>query len=78
MPDAIRSSVAEQMEEWRRLQKFSQVFKGSLEYLAHRIHPEAEIINKNMSKILDYADCRRAITGSGIVALEAWIDTLTA
>ena len=77
MPEAIRVSVAEQMEEWRRLQKFSQVFKESLEYLARRVHPEAEFIRHNLSKILDYADCRRAITGSGIVALEAYIDTLT-
>lgn len=76
MPEAIRRSVAEQMEEWRRLQKFSQVFKKSLEYLARRIHPEAELINRKMSKILDYADCRRAITGSGVVALESYIDTL--
>lgn len=78
MPEEIRSSVAEQMEEWRRLQKFSQAFRSSLEYLARRVHPEsAELINKNVSKILDYADCRRAITGSGMVALEEYIDRLT-
>lgn len=77
MPESVRESVAAQMEEWRRLQKFSQAFRESLEYLARRVHPEAELINKNMSKILDYADCRRAITGSGITALEEYIDTLT-
>ena len=77
MPEAIRVSVAEQMEEWRRLQKFSQAFRSSLEYLARRVHPEAELINKNVSKILDYADCRRAITGSGMVALEEYIDRLS-
>ena len=76
MPEEIRVSVAEQMEEWRRLQKFSQAFRSSLEY--RRVHPEsAELINKNVSKILDYADCRRAITGSGITALEEYIDRLT-
>lgn len=77
MPEDIRVSVAEQMEEWRRLQKFSQAFKSTLEYLAARVHPEAELINKKVSKILDYADCRRAITGSGIIALEEYIDRLT-
>lgn len=77
MPEKIRVSVAEQMEEWRRLQKFSQAFRSSLEYLAKRVHPEAELVNKNVSKILDYADCRRAITASGIVALEEYIDMLT-
>lgn len=78
MPEKIRVSVAEQMEEWRRLQKFSQAFRSSLEYLARRVHPEsAELINKNVSKILDYADCRRAITGSGMTALEEYIDHLT-
>jgi len=77
MPEEIRISVAEQMEEWRRLQKFSQAFKSTLEYLAARVHPEAELINKNVSKILDYADCRRAVTGSGIIALEEYIDRLT-
>jgi len=77
MPEEIRVSVAEQMEEWRRLQKFSQAFKSTLEYLAARVHPEAELINKNVSKILDYADCRRAVTGSGIIALEEYIDRLT-
>ena len=65
------------MEEWRRLQKFSQAFRSSLEYLAKRVHPDAELINKKVSKILDYADCRRAVTGSGIAALEAYIDRLT-
>ena len=75
--EEIRVSVAEQMEEWRRLQKFSQAFKSTLEYLAARVHPEAELINKEVSKILDYADCRRAITGSGIIALEEYIDRLT-
>ena len=77
MPEDIRVSVAEQMEEWRRLQKFSQAFKSTLEYLAARVHPEVELINKNVSKILDYADCRRAVTGSGIIALEEYIDRLT-
>ena len=77
MPEEIRISVAEQMEEWRRLQKFSQAFKSTLEYLAARIHPDAELISKKVSKILDYADCRRAITGSGIIALEEYIDKLT-
>ena len=77
MPEPIRVSVAEQMEEWRRLQKFSQAFRSSLEYLAKRVHPEAELVNKNVSRILDYADCRRAITASGIVALEEYIDRLT-
>ena len=78
IPEEIRISVAEQMEEWRRLQKFSQAFRSSLEYLARRVHPEnAELINKNVSKILDYADCRRAVTGSGIVTLEEYIDRLT-
>ncbi|MBQ4077404.1 MAG: dynamin family protein [Mailhella sp.] len=77
LPEEIRVSVAEQMEEWRRLQKFSQAFKSTLEYLAARVHPEAELINKQVSKILDYADCRRAITGSGIIALEEYIDKLT-
>ena len=77
LPEEIRVSVAEQMEEWRRLQKFSQAFKSTLEYLAQRVHPEAELINKQVSKILDYADCRRAITGSGIIALEEYIDRLT-
>ena len=42
------------------------------------MHPEnAELINKNVSKILDYADCRRAVTGSGMVTLEEYIDRLT-
>ncbi|MBQ8173684.1 MAG: hypothetical protein IJ034_07120, partial [Mailhella sp.] len=77
IPEDIRISVAEQMEEWKRLQKFSQAFKSTLEYLAARVHPEAELIDKNVSKILDYADCRRAITGSGIIALEEYIDNLT-
>lgn len=77
LPEEIRVSVAEQMEEWRRLQKFSQAFKSTLEYLAQRVHPDAELINKEVSKILDYADCRRAITGSGIIALEEYIDRLT-
>ena len=77
MPEDIRVSVAEQMEEWRRLQKFSQAFKSTLEYLAARVHPEAVLINKQVSKILDYADCRRAITGSGVIALEEYIDKLT-
>lgn len=77
LPGAIRTSVAEQMEEWKKLQKFSQAFKSTLEYLARRVHPEAELINRNVSRILDYADCRRAITGSGIVALEEYIDSLT-
>ena len=77
IPEEIRVSVAEQMEEWKRLQKFSQAFKSTLEYLASRVHPEAELIDKNVSKILDYADCRRAITGSGIIALEEYIDKLT-
>ena len=77
MPEEIRISIAEQMEEWRRLQKFSQAFRSSLEYLARRVHPEAELINKKVSKILDYADCRRAVTGSGMPALEAYIDHLT-
>ena len=77
MPEKIRVSVAEQMEEWRRLQKFSQAFRSSLEYLAKRVHPEAELVNRNVSKILDYADCRRAITASGIVALEEYMDGLT-
>ena len=77
LPEEVRVSVAEQMEEWRRLQKFSQAFKSTLEYLAARVHPEAELINKKVSKILDYADCRRAITGSGIIALEEYIDRLT-
>ena len=77
IPEEIRVSVAEQMEEWRRLQKFSQAFKSTLEYLAARVHPEAELISKEVSKILDYADCRRAITGSGIIALEEYIDRLT-
>ncbi|MBR5882499.1 MAG: dynamin family protein [Mailhella sp.] len=77
LPEEVRVSVAEQMEEWRRLQKFSQAFKSTLEYLAARVHPEAELINKQVSKILDYADCRRAVTGSGIIALEEYIDRLT-
>lgn len=77
MPESIRVSVAEQMEEWRRLQKFSQAFRSSLEYLAKRVHPEAELINRNVSRILDYADCRRAVTGSGMTALEEYIDQLT-
>ena len=54
-----------------------EAFKSTLEYLAQRVHPEAELINKQVSKILDYADCRRAITGSGIIALEEYIDRLT-
>ena len=78
VPEKIRQSIAEQMEEWRRLQKFSQAFKSTLEYLAQRVHPEESVlINKNLSKILDYADCRRAITGSGIAMLEEYIDKLT-
>lgn len=77
IPQKIRISVAEQLEEWRRLQKFSKAFRSSLEYLAKRVHPEAELLNKKVSKILDYADCRRAITASGIVALEEYIDMLT-
>ena len=78
IPEELRISVAEQMEEWRRLQKFSEAFRSSLEYLARRVHPEnAELINKNVSKILDYADCRRAVTGSGMVTLEEYIDRLT-
>lgn len=77
IPEDIRISVAEQMEEWRRLQKFSEAFKSTLEYLAARVHPEVELINKNVSKILDYADCRRATAGSGIIALEEYIDKLT-
>lgn len=77
IPEKIRVSVAEQMEEWRRLQKFSQAFRSSLEYLAKRVHPDAELINTNVSKILDYADCRRAITGSGMTALEEYIDNLS-
>ena len=76
IPECIRDSVAEQLGEWGRMQKFSQAFKSSLEYLAKRVHPEAELINRNVSKILDYADCRKAITGSGITALEEYIDSL--
>ncbi len=76
MPEHIRTSVAEQLEEWRRLQNFSQAYKHSLEYLAKRVHPEVKFIKRNLSRILDYADCRRAIVGSGIVALEAYIDAL--
>jgi hypothetical protein len=78
MPEAIRTSIAEQMEEWERMRKFSSAFKSSLEYLARRVHPEAELINKKVSKILDYADCRKAITGSGIAALEEYLDGLEA
>ena len=76
MPETIRESVAAQMDEWERMRKFSSAFKSSLEYLARRVHPEAELINKKMSKILDYADCRKAIAGSGITALEEYIDGL--
>ncbi|MBQ3893422.1 MAG: dynamin family protein [Mailhella sp.] len=78
MPVAIRDSIAAQLEEWERMRKFSSAFKSSLEYLARRVHPEAELINKKMSKILDYADCRKAVTGSGIPALEEYIDGLEA
>lgn len=77
IPDDLRVSMAEQMEEWRRLQNFSEAFKSTLEYIAQRVHPDAELINRRVSKILDYADCRRAITGSGIIALEEYIDKLT-
>ncbi|MCQ2443991.1 MAG: dynamin family protein [Mailhella sp.] len=77
IPEDVRTSVSEQMEEWRRLQKFSQAFRSSLEYIAKRIHPGAELINRSVSRIHDYADCRRAITGSGIIALEEYIDALS-
>ena len=76
IPEKIRESMLEQLDEWEKMQKFSKAFKSTLDYLSRRVHPGAELINKNMSKILDYADCRRAIVGSGIVALEEYIDAL--
>ncbi len=76
IPEEIRMSMTEQMDEWEKMQKFSRAFKSTLEYLSRRVHPGAELINKNVSKILDYADCRRAVVGSGIVALEEYIDAL--
>ncbi len=76
IPEEIRQSMLEQLDEWEKMQKFSRAFKSTLEYLSRRVHPGAELINKNVSKILDYADCRRAVVGSGIVALEEYIDSL--
>jgi len=76
VPEEVRAGMAEKRLEWRKLQNFSSAFKSTLEYLAQRIHPETELEEKK-SKILDYADCRAAITGSGIAMLEEYIDKMT-